>query len=1325
MLADLAEPRPIQHLRPRPREWIPPWLRMTRTLPLALYCVVFALLLEILDVEVRRNEGLAADAKHTSSVNAARYIPTVGIVVLGFACKSIASDAKKITPWSTMSRRWSKSSNSVALDYVNSTEAFTVVPSLRRRHWAVFTGLVVGFVCGALVAVANSLTYVNLFASSTQPATFDKATTFRFEEALETANHSLAIPYTSQGQQPYAAVVAEELPNGQAAAWTLDSYVFESFTNTSQMPENGTMEAPTKAIFPNWSCHPIDMTVGEDPENSYMLLFTAKTSEQPELNCSRDTVMEYSTGSDGNDVVLGWLNVTACGDDESDLRLVSTLARRTNITQADDSDTTFNTTMVSAMCSSSFTIQDATVRVNQSTGEVLDYTLGASPSPVDIQTSMAAQYIYLNNPLDGRSQKVFALNDVGFTYNVEPQANLSVITEAASYFLSNYKLDPFTSSITDNEVALNIESFLSDPERLTGAVEQQANAIMAQITNSLARANTTGPVEGKIRTDGPKLFLRQISLRALQAFLLAIAVACVLQSTLFRPKTILREDPGSIAAQAVVLASSPEAVERLFAREAVSSESHMRHGLASKIWSLQPSPNGGVMLQAAKQEDQPVNAVPSQSPGVYSHDGFRPLALQFWAKWGVIAATLAVMAALAALMALSQVHDGICADTAAASDAFAFVPTVVFLVLGYASSGLDAAVRVMAPYKNLWNGYSGKKQPLLSSLSSAPSVLAPFRAVKNRLGLTVAASSFVILFIPAIKIVAAGLYGVALVQRSQSIDALVDMTFVDHVQDTFGLAVDTAAQSYSVYDRMAANLSMDLQANIQTASQFTEWTMYPDFNIPVQAGILDNLVFSNLTSVSVDSDLSAAAEVTVNVPAIAVDVTCKSADVGVSAYRQNCSDGSPYFTFYGHCATAACNATMNMTDSGTGYISFTSRFQSESSCDGRHNRYQGSTFLRYDMGYQVILGDLGPAQGYVANVSDFGNTTVPVEAAMFNVSSLPTIRAAVCYSNFSVVRVDATYSRRSSTSGGNSTASSQSWNPIRYDRASLRTTQQIDNPPYWLAPLAKTKATDHFNQYDVSTDTPGLLDAPTLWPTRGSSTSFFELLASYAENDDTDGGGGDLTRLLQDAFMLRAAEEVYESYATNMLTLLRPWARAASASPSSSSSPNSSSSSTTPLPATLTSPQPRIHQSLASTIALETLLALMLLCFVCVALFYPSDAILPKDPGCVAATASLLAGSRFVRGLRGAEGVGLGSIGDLARGRAGLGWWPVVEKKDGGSDGSDAAAEGEGEGEVEEWDRPLAGAQGGLRWGIDIGDDVVRGSWRERPAFRDVKGAEV
>ncbi|GME63571.1 uncharacterized protein LTHEOB_3958 [Neofusicoccum parvum] len=1149
-----------------------------------------------------------------NKINAARYAPTVGIVTLGFACKAVASDAKKITPWSSMTRKWSKSSRSVALDYITRLEVLSIIPAARRSHWAVFTGLIVGFLCGALVAVANALTYTDLFASSSSPATFSKATDLGFDGTLENpANQSLTISYTYLGQKPYAAVAAEKLPNGQAGPWTKDSYVFESFTNTSQLPENATIEAPTRAFHSDFNCHPITWKQGE---SDYNLYFQADTSSQPELNCALDLQMQWGKGYDMNRKAIGWLNVTACDEEGTDLRLVSTLGLRTNITKPGDKDEEFNTTLVGVMCAPTFSMQDAVVRANQSTGEVLQYKLGQSaPTSVDIKTSTSAIYLYLNNPVDGRSQEVFARNDVGFTNgDFLPTVNISTVTDAVRWYVQLYYMDPFTTSLTEDQAALNVESYLDNPQLFKAAVERQSTSIMAQVVNVLARSNASANVDGELWISGPKMFLRQTALRALQASLLLIAIICLLQTTLFRPKTILQEDPGSIASRAVILASSAKKVERIFAREAVSSVEHMQHSLSSKVWRLQPSANGSVMLEATKQDQHgPINPVPSNS------------------------------------------HDG--------------------------------SVQTMAPYKSLWKGSKGKKQPLLFNLRDAYSILLPFHAIRNGLGFAVAASSFVILVIPAIKIVAAGLYNVQLVQTTHNIQPLVDLSIVDHLQDTFSLPIDTE----NTIDYEGKNLTLDLTANIQTASQFTEWAMNPDFNIPVQSGILENLVFSNLTSIgdfdAEDEDISTG-EITVNVPAIAVDVTCKTATMGLIANWENSTCAEPYFDFYFYCDNAACNQTMNVTESDyyTQYLSGSS----QSPCTNATNRFKGLTFQRYDLGYQVLLGDFGPITTYLKNntfVNETGQTVV--EPGMFNTTTLPTIRAAVCYTNLTRVTVDTTFARKSSSSTTNTTL--PSWNPIRFDRATLARGARYANAPYWISPLAKTTAWGHYDQYDVSTDTPGMLDSGSLWPTRGSSTSFFELLASHSTY-----ALGNLSAVLDGPAFAAAAEAVCAAYATNMLTQLRPWARSAAGG---NAAPEAA------LDGVVAFPQARIAQDWPSTVALEVCLGVMVCCLVWVAVRFPSEAVLPKNPGSVAATASLVAGSALVGRLR-EEGVGkVGETRVWGEGRAGLGWWPVGE----------SAGEGEGSGEDEFEEAEGWRGKERARWGVDVGEGVVRQSWREPP----------
>lgn len=225
-------------------EWIPCWLRKSRALSVAVFCIIFDLCLEVLDIFVNRKNGLSEAPEHAMSMNAARYLPTFGAVCLGFMWKALVQDAKRITPWSTMSGKWSKTSDSVGLDYITTIEPVALFRAASRRHWAVFIGLLLGFVCGALVAVADSLTYVDLFSTHSEKTHLLKTTTFSFSSISPNSDRTLPIPYTHLGQKPYAAVAAQRLPGGQSAPWSKDKYVFESFNSTTQLIENKLYRLP-------------------------------------------------------------------------------------------------------------------------------------------------------------------------------------------------------------------------------------------------------------------------------------------------------------------------------------------------------------------------------------------------------------------------------------------------------------------------------------------------------------------------------------------------------------------------------------------------------------------------------------------------------------------------------------------------------------------------------------------------------------------------------------------------------------------------------------------------------------------------------------------------------------------------------------------------------------------------------------------------------------------------------------------------------------------------------------------------------------------------
>lgn len=555
-----------QHQAP---EWIPYWLRKSRALPVAALCIVFAMCLEALNLFVNRKNGLSVGPQNAISVNAARYLPTFGAVCLDFMWKVLVQDIKKITPWSTMSGKWSKTSDSVGLDYITTIEPVVLFKAVSRRHWAVFIGLLLGFVCGALVAVANSLTYVDLFATHSEMTDFLKTTTFSYSGISPKSDETLPIPYSHLGQKQYAAIAAERLPGGQSAPWSKDNYVFESFNSTAQVSKNTTIQATVRAVYPNFTCHSIGFTSNG---NEFYPTLRGNVSNRPELNFSNDLLVTPVLSGEQSSV-NAWLNMTACTESQTDIRFLSILAWY-------EGRNTLGTAL-GVLCRPSFTTRETLVRADWATGDILEYSFTSSPpTEQDIQTSMDAIHIYLNNPLDSRTQFVYRL------YSASDQILSNYSHEAMSGCLMAYGTDPFNDIITNHLSESIVDAFQKDPEQYQMAVEQLSNSIMSQVLNAFARGYSSQTINGSFQRAGSRMFLRQQSLRVFQALLLSLALACIFQMTLLRPRTCLTEDPGSIASMAVLLATCEDSVSDALSLETPSTGNHAEISLKSFVWQL-------------------------------------------------------------------------------------------------------------------------------------------------------------------------------------------------------------------------------------------------------------------------------------------------------------------------------------------------------------------------------------------------------------------------------------------------------------------------------------------------------------------------------------------------------------------------------------------------------------------------------------------------------------------------------------------------------------------------------------------------------------------
>lgn len=839
---------------------------------------------------------------------------------------------------------------------------------------------------------------------------------------------------------------------------------------------------------------------------------------------------------------------------------------------------------------------------------------------------------------------------------------------------------------------------------------------------------------------------------------------------------------------AVLLANCEDYVSGAFSWVALSAEKSIEESLEQFVWRLRPASNQTAALMAAGR-----HSTKPQYSGTQQHDGFRPLPLRLWVKLAVSGTILAVMVIESILLHRSYTNDGLCNNTAITSNISAFMPTVVILLLGYACSGIDSSVRTMTPYNALSTKRSAVGSPLLFNLRDVPSIWMPFRAVKNHFGSAVLASSFAILLVPPLKIITAGLYRVSLVQVEEPIRTELDVSLMDNL---------IGALKY-VDHELDSDPKWGLGPNAisQSASQYAEWALDPHFNIPTRSGILENLVFSNITALSGfvgDEESISGGEITVRVPAIAVDVECNTAAVALYGNYRNCSEsGQPWIKFNFACSTEDCDSTINGTSPTLSTLSIESKSE-HCSWKIAQSRFAGKTYVDSDFGYQVLLTDWGDAVGHVANKTEIPisfqngpfpnppidaaiwpeafnytlayNTTEPVnveyvllEPVMFNIS-LPELRAVKCYSNLSRITVETTFTRKKDTGWNNTMLSS--WSPLQYDTLSIKYETQYDGSkfPYWLAPYAGEKA------WIKEAQTPDEAQAvfkDSLWPQKGTSGYFFELLASYGEYKL-----GNLSSILDPGTFVEASTAMYTAYTVNLLTELRPFAMNVSTDVRNK---------TQTFEGKVVYHSARITQDFVTTIASECLLLVMLLCFTWVSFRFPNNAILPQNPGSIAARASLLAHSHLVERLREGSIRSVKEAEHIWQEKAGLGWWPSrrsslgkithpveeVAESDSGESGSghseetdnDAGAvvieagneriESEGieneeigngeDGRVEsarEAERLLDhtgeqpdtrpsdeeatlngedSVEHGLRWGIDIGEGMIKGSWRQPP----------
>lgn len=543
-------------------EWVPSMLRKTRAIPMAGLCFALIVVLEILYQTMEKNHGIRSD--NNILVIPIRYLPTAVAVALGITWKSIVWDIKMIMPWSILSRdRWAEPSESLFLNYIHQIEVMAAFAAFKKRHWAMFLGLLTGFLCGAAVAATNSLTYVELLAEVKEPAILRKTSQFDLSNGtLVYPNGTLAIPKDHLGNIPYAAVAVERLPGGHSAPWSNENYAFDSFAPASQdlILENASIEAHVDAFSANMECHHLRIAYKQEEESGDFnkpFILEANQEDIALAGCSLPINWEIKSCYHSTQA---WLNVTSCSGALNDQRILAFIAvpealnssQKCHDIQSHGDYNSLQKGEISALsttallCNAKFSTQEVFIRANASTGETIYHEPTSPTKSVNVYPSIESVLLYLLNPTDSRHA----------TWDTAD-------TEYALYMPSKYYgVDSFFSALNVGRNSTVERKYINNPTTFESDVSNFSSATLAQIVNAFARRNESEPTPGFITSTSSRLFIRGFSLRSLQFVLLVVGLVFILQATILRPKTHLTENPGPIATVAIILAASEAQVEQ-------------------------------------------------------------------------------------------------------------------------------------------------------------------------------------------------------------------------------------------------------------------------------------------------------------------------------------------------------------------------------------------------------------------------------------------------------------------------------------------------------------------------------------------------------------------------------------------------------------------------------------------------------------------------------------------------------------------------------------------------------------------------------------------
>ncbi|GME31222.1 uncharacterized protein LTHEOB_12502 [Neofusicoccum parvum] len=695
--------------------WTPFHLRRPVLLAAAAVFVLMVVALEVLRYVSERDDGLATVSENMHYLWT--YGPTAVLTVLAALWGRVEYRSKQIMPWSLMARGRTSMEHGLLLNYMTSTTLGSLYRSVKRRHFLVSIGI-----CGSLILRLLIIFSTGLLSLEYRPMVYDKE--FFALDTLDLAKEVEYIEWLTDEFRPLSnginfwAILNYNLshPHGTTSEYAVQSFVpYDNETYDTMAADVQVFEAKLG------NCESFNFTFERPSDSVEYFDIGLKRVLPKELWDEWEPwcYLSHSTYGLTNSVADGLLH---------ELRdLMEIIYKCSNSTPPEDQEhrifVTLESTLTGNETEMSGVISGNGDKLNITTEVKEELDLGIQPLNITAKllTSMGDEYPKEVVDFGANTNIWFSLLNAS-----EPQSNISD-------FRNTSLVAELSQRIWPSFAALAVKNDYKNPENET--------------------------LSGTVTSSKGRLCIQELSLRLMEALLAVLTLLSI--ALCFLSPGIFHRDPGSVGAQALILARSPDLMG-LLSGYGSSTKQALKSRLSGYIayFPMRNSPENPAIEVTPKDPTKSTTAKPAEPDEDNSDQSkwWHPIPTMWWFRICIILLALAVIIVLEVLFRLSGKNSGLAdVDTNGYQKyTWTYIPTLAMASIGLAFAMADSTARTLHPFQVLHRGSASFKE-ILYDPAGQISLVAVVQAASKR-HFPLMAIMFTGLLAPILTIVTSGLY---------------------------------------------------------------------------------------------------------------------------------------------------------------------------------------------------------------------------------------------------------------------------------------------------------------------------------------------------------------------------------------------------------------------------------------------------------------------------------------------------------------------------------------------------------------------------------------